>query len=342
MEKPYERNPYRKTMVRLVKNQPVLSGLPEIVINSDFPAEVMQLPELTYETEHEYVITIQHFILKDACIVDMFLNLPDGVDIASVVLENHRIPYSQQGRSFQTSIEISGLSGACRTLNIHSLIRDPGVVLRIEHNREDRVAGAYHGQKYPLKQIKAALHYEFATRKVLSMMGIPDYLNSKKLGYMLILGFETCNPVHTDYPPHWHIIFRWPYFTGSQAPHIYLDDEGCNTLNKMYIDGISGVCREYQKEEWCRFVDMFGGDVFAIAITADGGIAFSAPTGPMYKITPFNGNKAHILRDDVNVLSVSVADDTQSSTVVVQYEDPYGGIAKECFKYDPDTGILLY
>ena len=108
-------------------------------------------------------------------------------------------------------------------------------------------------EDYPEIQIEAASHYTFAMRELLKQMGIPAYLHENQLGYMLLLGFETCNEVHTDYPPHWHMIFRWPNFCGSQAPHIYLDQDGKMTENIMYVDGISGVCRKYGPEEWCRF-----------------------------------------------------------------------------------------
>ena len=110
----------------------------------------------------------------------------------------------------------------------------------------------------------------FAMREMLYALDLPQYLNRNRLGYLLILGFETNNEIHTDYHPHWHLIYRWPNHAGSPAPHIYLAPDGKMTENACYVDCAHGTHRDYSAGEWCPFVDPYGHDVCAIRINADG------------------------------------------------------------------------
>ncbi|MFR2700780.1 MAG: hypothetical protein ACLS98_11705 [Anaerobutyricum soehngenii] len=249
-ENPYIIDKYRDTAIRLIKKEQNTTGMPSVEISADFPCRTVENPHFHYETSGEYVVYINHLILKDACLVSF--KIEKKTEVKAVLCEGKYIPFHEEGGYYHFIIEISGLNGPTRTLYAHSIIRENGITLRVEENDRGRCAGKYSVETYPEIQIEAAGHYTFAMKEILKQMGIPRYLHENQLGYLLLLGFETCNEIHTDYPPHWHMIFRWPNFCGSQAPHIYLDSEGRMTENKMYIDGISGVCRTYAPGEWCR------------------------------------------------------------------------------------------
>jgi len=190
---------------------------------------------LYYETDGEIVIYIKHFILKDACLISIDVEDSEEYEIKYILCEGKYIAFDHSNNKYIFQIEISGLLGPTRTLYAHSILREDGITLRVEENDIGRCAGKYDKDTYPQTQIDASVHYTFAAREVLRHMGIGKYLHDNHLGYILLLGFETCNELHPDYPPHWHLIFRWPYFCGSQAPHIYIDKEGNNPLMKSAI-----------------------------------------------------------------------------------------------------------
>ena len=281
-ENPYIIDKYRDTAIRLIKKEQNITGMPSVEISADFPCRMVDNPHFHYETSGEYVVYINHLILKDACLVSF--KIEKKTEVKAILCEGKYIPFYEEDGYYYFIIEISGLHGPTRTLYAHSIIRENGITLRVEENDRGRCAGKYSVESYPEIQIEAAGHYTFAMKEILKQMGIPQYLHENQLGYLLLLGFETCNEIHTDYPPHWHMIFRWPNFCGSQAPHIYLDSEGRMTENKMYIDGISGVCRTYAPGEWCRFVDMYGQDLMAFRVLTDGGLEITKPGGDIYKM----------------------------------------------------------
>ena len=60
-----------------------------------------------------------------------------------------------------------------------------------------------------------------------------------------LMGFDTNFPLgHEDFPPHIHIILRWPHFTGSQAPHFYLSNKGLLEGDvAVTIDGLPQIAK---------------------------------------------------------------------------------------------------
>lgn len=345
MNEPYETERYRYTAVRLIKERPECCGFPELRIRADFECEIVEDERLHYETDGEFVIYLKHFILKDACLVDFEIELPaaeTGCGIKYVLCEGKYIPFELREGHCHFQIEVSGLSGPTRTLYAHTLLREDGLTLRVEENDAGRCAGQYSKESYPATQIEAATHYSFAARELLRRMGIPQYLHAHKLGYLLLLGFETCNEIHADFPPHWHLIFRWPYFCGSQAPHIYLDEQGRMTENIMGIDGMKKVRRVYQAEEWCHFVDMYGGDVLAFRLLKDGGMELSARGGNRYRMAPYQpGQGVSAFCDERYMGSLTVENDTASGRLTVRWQDTACESASytETIDYDPLTGV---
>lgn len=341
---PYQETPYRNTAVRLIKAEQKMFGSITVTADADFYCVVQTADSYFYETESEYVFHLDHLILKDACLASITVELKPGCQLKRIICENNNILFSQNGETVLFDIEISGLTGPTRTLYAHTLIREPGLTLRVEQNDPTRRAGKYKEGRFPDAQILAAIHYEFAVREIVKMMGIPKYLNDNKLGYLLILGFETCNEAHSDYPPHWHIIYRWPTFCGSQAPHIYLDERGKMLFNRMSIDGISGVSRTYEHGEWCQFVDYLGRSVMAFSIQPDGAMVFTKPRDGMYGMSCWDPDDGvNIYKDDVLLGNIKVVNNIEKESLSVKFSSHMAGRESfgETIQYDLLNGQVV-
>lgn len=344
IQSPYQETPYRDTAIRLIKAEQKMFGPIEITADADFYCVVQTGDSYFYETESEYVFYINHLVLKDACLVSITAALKPDCQIKRVICENASIVYSQNEETVVFVIDISGLTGKTRTLYAHTLIREPGLTLRIEQNDPTRRAGKYKEGKFPDTQVHASIHYQFAVRELVRMMGIPKYLNDNKLGYLLILGFETCNEAHSDYPPHWHIIYRWPTFCGSQAPHIYLDEGGKMLYNRMSIDGISGVSRTYEYGQWCQFVDHLGRSVMAFALQSDGSMVLTKPRDGMYKMSRwYPGEGVNLFKDGVLVGNIKTDNDMEKEMLTVQFSSQVAGRESftEIIQYDLLDGKVI-
>ena len=341
LQSPYQPVQHRNTALRFIKDKPGMYGLPNFSFLADFECTVCKEPGLFYETDTEFVVDVRHFILKDACLVTCQFPVSEQYSISEILCEGIRLPFDVANDTYTFTFEISGLTGPTRTLYTHTILRENGLTLRIEQNTLSRCTGKYSKETYPALQIQAAHHYMFAMREIAHALSLPEYLSEKHLGYLLILGFETCNTIHTDFPPHWHLIYRWPYFCGSQAPHIYLGDQGEMTSNILYIDGIRGVCREYAPGEWCHFVDMYGADLMAFCITDEGGMCVTKPNGDMYTMLPYQeGQGVVVTRNDVPWGTVQVTVSDSEGKAQVDWRSDYS--FHEQISFDPLTGSLQH
>lgn len=341
MKRPMEESLLRKTALRIVKDKPGFYGMPKVECSADFYCALLSEPKYYYETEEEFVLYVEHLILKDACLVTISFDPDTRWAPAAILCEGHRIPWRQKNGKLCFTFEISGLTGKTRTLYVHTLLRQPGLTVRIEQNSEGRRAGRYRQEEYPAVQIQAASHYIFAVRRVLQKLGVPEYLAREELGYVLLLSFETCNEIHGDWPPHWHMILRWPDQCGSQAPHIYLDDQGRMTRNVMYIDMIPNVSYTYQPEQWCPYQDKYGRTVMFCRIEPDGGISLSREGHGLYTVTPYDGKGVSILEDGKRLGTLRVENDTVQGQIKILWTAEGPGSETEIIRYDPLTGVTL-
>ena len=342
-DNPYQESQYRSTAIRIIKSKSGIFGMPRVECNADFECSISDDPHFFYETDNEFVIYVNHFILKDACLVSARFPVSDEYDVKHILFEGHYLLFTKDDEYYHFTFEISGLTGATRTLYAHTLIRENGLTLRVEENDIGRVAGKYSKETYPATEIAAANHYMFAMREIARMLGIPQYLNENKLGYLLILGFETCNEIHTDFPPHWHLIFRWPYFCGSQAPHIYIDSDGKMTHNILYIDGIQGVSKSYEPNEWCKFVDMYGKPVLAFRVDDDGGMSVTKPNGDLFKMSAYTDeNGVTVSRNNAPCGSMKVKNDSAAGNIEINWQPaaPLEAAYTEKITFDPLTGVI--
>ena len=341
----YPSSMLRKTAIRIVKKVPEICGLPQFHINADFYMELIDDPHYLYETESEFIFYVEHLLLTDACLASCSFETGGKFDVAAILCEGKYLSFSEDNGVIRFNFEISGLTGITRTLYVHTLLREPGLTIRLEQNNPSRRAGPYREGKYPEQQILAANHYMFAMSEILKLMGIPEYLNANHLGYMLLLGFETNNEVHGDYPPHWHIIFRWPNHCGSQAPHLYLDESGAIVNNTCSIDRIHGFSRKYQTDEWCKFVDSYGRDLCALCVTKEGGLLVTKPNGDIYRMGAYSENGVTIYRNEQAIGTIHITNDTVNGEYIVKWFRGENDFAPTNYtrkiRYDYLTGAVI-
>ncbi|QQD84473.1 hypothetical protein [Jeotgalicoccus sp. ATCC 8456] len=330
-----------KTCIKIIKNQKKITGMPSIKVLADFPCEVIDNKPYFYELESEYVFFISHPPLDDANLLDIVVSLSEENLIDKIIIDNQYLDFIEFGKKVKFSLTISELSERTHTLEIHSLLREGGQIMRIEHNQPDRLIGEY--TEYPETEVKAALHYMSASREILRLSGAAKTVEENKLGHFLILGFETNNFMHKDFPPHWHLILRWPYRAGSQAPHIYLDKEGKNVSNRVSIDCMPKLSATYNVDEWFGFVDMYGKKQLFIKVDDDGGYSLTNDKVTVYKVAPYKSGSGVSISMNGHKIKYIFVDDNSSDgkmTIISQssIDETY---LKESLHYDPHTGKIF-
>lgn len=333
----------KKSAIRLIKEKPYKVGLPKIQIEGNFPIELITDKEYFFETDSEIVFFINHAHLNDAVIASIDLFFEQEVTIKYIISDDEYLFFNQVGNSIHFELEISKLIGPSRTLSIHTLMRRAGQTLRLEHNHVGRKAGIYMDEKYPEIQIKAVMHYMFAVREIISHSGIGEKIQADETGHLLVLGFETNNPTHPDYPPHWHLINRWPYRAGSQAPHIYVDEDGKNTHNRVSIDMIPKVGYTYEPGEWCDYKDYIGRKQLSLRITEDGGFEVLIGDSILYFVSPYKDDGVTIYLNNNKMKHLKVSDDSENGdlTIISSVNSSFNNQVVEVIKYDPLTGQNL-
>ena len=305
------------TSVRLIKSEKKFIGLPEINEYADFPIIVLDDTKYFYEIEEEFVFYLEHPPLDDVIVADLEIILEEEVKIEKVLIEKQYYYFTQENNVIRISLTFDNLPLKTSTLSVHSIIRREGQTMRIEHNQETRFVGLY--EDYPELQIKAVLHYMFACWEILNISEIASSVSEDKIGHFAILGFETNNALHPDFPPHWHLILRWPYRVGSQAPHIYVDADGKNIKNISSIDGIPGFKAEFKPEEWMNLVDMYGESRLAIKVDEDGGYSLKS-NDIIYKVSPFKNDKDEVYINNNPLFKLKLTDDSEKGVLIARYE----------------------
>ncbi|RGB74296.1 hypothetical protein [Anaerococcus nagyae] len=305
------------TSVRLIKSEKKFIGLPEINVYADFPIIVLDDTKYFYEIEEEFVFYLEHPPLDDVIVADLEIILEEEVKIEKVLIEKQYYYFTQENNVIRISLTFDNLPLKTSTLSVHSIIRREGQTMRIEHNQETRFVGLY--EDYPELQIKAVLHYMFACWEILNISEIASSVSEDKIGHFAILGFETNNALHPDFPPHWHLILRWPYRVGSQAPHIYVDADGKNIKNISSIDGIPGFKAEFKPEEWMNLVDMYGESRLAIKVDDDGGYSLKS-NDIIYKVSPFKNDKDEVYINNNPLFKLKLTDDSEKGVLIARYE----------------------
>lgn len=195
----------RETALRIVKRVPGFYGIPEIHVDADFYMELIDDPHFCYETENEIVFYVRHTLLTDACLASCWFDTEGKFDVRAVLCENAYWFFKAEDGVIRFNFEISGLCGPTRTLYVHTILREPGLTIRLEQNHPGRRAGRYCQEEYPEMQIQAANHYMFASiHKACYTVGTAAqnteaYINAMMNPYVQIIGHPDDAEIPVDY-----------------------------------------------------------------------------------------------------------------------------------------------
>lgn len=264
-----------------------------------------------------------------------------GLKVGEVIVEKDRLSFSHTDDTVVFDLPVEPRQRSS-TLELHTRLSWPGIALRVEHAFEDRRAGKYASGDWPATQAQAALNLEFGMREAIRTLGLDKDVVENKLGVIHLMGFDTNYPLgHVDFPPHVHMIHRWPHFSGSQAPHFYIDADGLLTDNVVTIDGFRGMrSTRFNRGETFTSVDYKAQPLYEATITPEGHLRIGRSRGGVCTLQP-DGRGFHkgarLICDGAESLLVKAEDDTSKGELRVQV----GNRAPEAYLYDVDTGDLL-
>ena len=265
--------------------------------------------------------------------------------IVSVIVEKNRIPFSHENGAIIFDLPVSPRARSS-TVEVQTSLQWPGIILRVEHAFPERRAGKYATGEFPVVQRAAALNLEFGLREVIRDLKLDRQMDNRGLGKIHLMGFDTNNPLgHEDYPPHIHMILRWPHFVGSQAPHYYISGRGLLLADaSVTIDGMPYIHpTQIGKGVWVPAIDYLGETLYETLITDDGGLTVRSPNGSSCALLPLDlGDRGFASGASVRCSSgteyhVRASDDTARGELTVSINSR----PIEKYRYDVDTAVLL-
>jgi hypothetical protein len=267
-----------------------------------------------------------------------------GTTISSVIVEKTRIPFTISDGEVVFDLPVVPRPRSS-TVEVQTSLESHGIVLRIEHAFPDRRAGKYATGVFPVVQRAAALNLEFGLREAIRYLKLDREVVDHALGKIHLMGFDTNNPLgHEDYPPHIHMILRWPHFAGSQAPHFYISSQGLLLPNVgVTIDGMPQIqTTQIGKGVWLAAIDYLGATLYETLVTAAGGITLRRPGGASCTLEPLepgdrgfaSGAAVHCGADAE--YHVRATDDIEHGEVRVSINAQ----PAEIYRYDVDTAVL--
>jgi hypothetical protein len=268
-----------------------------------------------------------------------------GEAIRAVIVEKNRIPFTAAGGVVTFDLPVAPRARSS-TVEVQTSLEWPGIVLRLEHAFVDRRGGKYATGEFPSVERAAALNLEFALREALRELKLDQEVATRGLGKIHLMGFDTNNPLgHEDYPPHIHLILRWPHFAGSQAPHYYISNRGLLLPDvSMTIDGMPQIAvTHFGKGAWVPAVDYLGEIVWETLITDDGGITLRRSNAASCTLKPVGSGDhgfaggAQVACTPGGAYRVSAVDDTEHGELRVSVNSQ----PAEIYRYDVDTATLL-
>ena len=221
-------------------------------------------------------------------------------------------------------------------------IVEPGVSLRFEHADVARRGGAYATGRFPDVERRAANVLTFAQREVIRRLGLGDHVAARRLGTIMLMGFDTNFPAgHTDAPPHVHMHLRWENNIGSQISHFYLNEQGLLTHNRVSVRGFGTPSQTLGRGETFNTIDRFGDTVYSHTVTTEGWLAIGGPAPERANclIRPLAGasfaDGATIDCGARGSARITMRDDMTEGAITVETDS-----TTEIFRYDRDTGML--
>lgn len=268
-----------------------------------------------------------------------------NLDVRAVVVEKSYIQFRRSGSAISFDIPVQPRARSS-TLELQTNLEWPGLTVRIEHAFKDRAAGKYGSSAWPALQRQATLNLEFGAREAIRALQLDQEVSSRGLGRIHLMGFDTNDPLgHEDYPPHIHIILRWPDFAGSQAPHFYLSSTGTIEGDvTVTVDGLPEIQPTiFPLGKPIPAVDYLGEIVFETVVNPDHSLTLRRPDFGWCTLRPVRpGDDGFASGVQVNCstgakLGVRAEDSTASGILRVFVDSKPG----ETYRYDPDTAVLL-
>ena len=206
-------------------------------------------------------------------IANVRVNVGD-LKVRAVVVEKSYLQFSRNGSEITFDLPVVPRERSS-TLEVQTNLNWPGITVRIEHAFQDRRAGKYESGQWPVVERQAALNLEFGLREAIRALGLDREICKHGLGRIHLMGFDTNFPLgHEDFPPHIHMILRWPHFAGSQAPHFYLSSKGLLEGDiAVTIDGLPQIARtSFPQSTPVPAVDYLGETLYETVENVDGTI----------------------------------------------------------------------
>lgn len=331
---------------RLVKSAPSSPSTPEITLPEGY--EFVKGRQYRVASRAEYYAYLQGPSNPSVEVTVRW----KGEAIAAVIGGKNRIPFTRDLNDpytirFPLYVGAGSPAASRNTLEVWSLPpTDPGVFLRIEHNDPDRAAGDYASQPWVGRQAAAAINQLYAAQAILQNSGLAAKAASRGHFYAL-LGFETNNLLHPDFPAHWHFAYYQGKTFAAKAylPHLLLDERGRNLKNGQNVTGEGRT--EYEVGQPAELRDPEGIPVAILTVRSDGGLDVRiGPDGSVYSIVggpseSFN-QSVSVLRDGTPWLQVSATDSPKAGKLVVNTLtlQPTPHAMNVSYDYDPLTGVI--
>ncbi|MHB8502474.1 MAG: hypothetical protein ACYDHE_16205 [Candidatus Acidiferrales bacterium] len=270
-----------------------------------------------------------------------------GIAIRAVIVEKNSIAFSQDGRFVDFELPVDPRERSS-TLELQTNLEWPGLTVRIEHAYIDRRAGPYAKDPWPATERQAALNLEFGLREAIRFLGLDREVYAQQLGTIHLMGFDTNDPLgHEDYPPHIHIILRWPHFAGSQAPHLYLTSSGLLRGNVVTVDGLPDISSTTVSDGTAfPAIDYMGQEAYQTTVERDGTLLIERPgmrkagchLRPVENASSTGfaaGVTVHC--DGAPIVRVRALDNTELGELQVWVNSD----GPEVYRYSPDTSVLI-
>jgi hypothetical protein len=336
--------------IRVVRQEAGTPAKPKIVLPSGYALHTQANYEVA--SPGEYYVFLKG---PKGTARDVQISWP-GVKVRAVIHNDTLLPLRRDGEAVLCDVPVasSSLRAAWPTLEIHTPLDEESLPIRIEHNDPARRAGKYAEGPWVEGQTKAVLNFIIAARQVLRDWGLHRDIRRDKKGTLSLMGSETNNPLHGDWPSHWHLIYYWPLpdgrasseAPGSQVPHFYLDEKGRITSDNHFVFGRPAETRTVKPGEPIPYTDPDGKVRFVLCIRADGGLDLGPAVGEWtYSIVAGGDDGAfagsvRVLRRGSPWIRVAVRDDTAAGVLMICVDplDGAGPPLTETHHYDPLTG----
>ena len=265
-------------------------------------------------------------------IVDVKVDVGD-LAVRAVVVEKSYLQFRRKGSELTFNLPVIPRQRSS-TLEVQTNLNWPGVTVRVEHAFESRRAGKYTTGPWPALQRQAALNLEFGLREAVRALGLDREVCERGLGRIHMMGFDTNFPLgHEDFPPHVHIILRWPHFAGSQAPHLYLTDNGLLGGDvKVTIDGLPQIAvTSFPQGTPVPSIDYLGETVYETIENMDGSLTLRRPDIGACELRPLasgdQGFASGVAMNCTNgkVSRVNATDDTEAGVLRVSVDAKLSG-----------------